>query len=90
MDGLAERLRAWGAERGWTGGLVIPREHFPDVIPANAAFRVGPVTGYGRTTNEAVNRCADALVGDGWPDDRDHPTDDFNDWGVEMETENDG
>jgi len=34
--------------------------------------RIGPHSGYGRTTHEAINNCADGLIEDGWPDDRDN------------------
>jgi hypothetical protein len=63
---LAERLLAWGRERhGLDGGFTKS-----SVAKYAVAFRVGPITGFGHTTNEAVNHCADGLVELGWPDDR--------------------
>jgi len=67
---LAVRLLEWGRERGWTGGLrgIRAGERAPG---RSVAFDIGPVTGFGRTTNEAVSACADQLAAEhGWPDDR--------------------
>ena len=67
---LATRLAVWAQDtHGWEARFVPS-----DVHSQSVAFRIGQHTGYGKTTNEAVNACADALVEDGWPDDRDDCT----------------
>lgn len=65
--GLWMRLRRWARENhGWDGRLGIKQEMR---MPVSAT--IGPHTGYGRTTNEAINNLADGLLEEGWPDDRD-------------------
>lgn len=62
------RLRQWGQEtHGWDGRLGIKAE-----MPQPVSATIGPVTGYGRTTNEAINSLADGLADEGWPDDREY------------------
>lgn len=60
------RLRRWATETyGWDGRLGAKAEMNPPV-----SARIGPITGYGRTSNEAINNLADGLIEHGWPDDR--------------------
>lgn len=69
MKGLYDRLADWGTKVGHfhlSLSIVIP----PNMQFGQVAATLGAVTGYGRTTNEALNNLADGLVEEGWPDDR--------------------
>lgn len=63
---LASRLAIWGRdEHGWDFQMGV------DHLSRNPVFaRLGPVTGYGVSTNEAINNLADGLIEEGWQDDR--------------------
>lgn len=69
---LHERIAQWAHEtHGWATGYVPCGVNTHGAKDVNsAAFRCGPVTGFGRTTNEAINQCADGLIEEGWTDDR--------------------
>lgn len=62
MKPLAARLAAWGAEKGWRSALVAGG--------GQVGFKVGPIVGWGRTSDQAINATADLLIERGWLDDR--------------------
>lgn len=63
---LAARLAEFGAEHEWPTSMSTIWGTYGTML----CFKVGPAGGYGHTTNEAVNACADHLVNYGWRDDR--------------------
>lgn len=67
MKPLLDRLLEWGAGRDFK--ITIGRRVNYD--EPCVMVSLGPVTGFGRTTNEAINDLADGLVAEGWSDDRD-------------------
>lgn len=79
MKPLGERLGDWGAEKGWRLGLCVVQDEGANY--GRVAANMGPTTGFGHTTNEAINNLADGLVEEGWPDDRcPDPEDDDDFW----------
>lgn len=65
LEGLWCRLVAWASEtHDWSGWIGV------DSTMCKVAAKIGPITGYGHTTNEAINNLADGLAEEGWPDDR--------------------
>lgn len=82
MKPLADRIREWGYRQGkrdengrpcgWCFSWSVWEAGGDDASPnyGKVTANLGPHTGYGWTTNEALNNLADGLVEDGWPDDR--------------------
>jgi hypothetical protein len=67
---LRDRLSAWTEAKG-IGSIALSVENLGGANYGQVKAHAGDgITGYGHTSNEALNNLANGLVEDGWPDDR--------------------